>query len=61
MRLSITITDERYGTETEHNLVVEVYHHTGEAPTYDCPGEEPWNEIINCWVEGSPENGDHCI
>jgi hypothetical protein len=61
MRLSITIKDDRYGTETTHDLVVEVYHHTGEASTIDCPGEEPWNEIINCWVEGSPENEDHCI
>ena len=61
MRVHITVTDERFGTETEHELVAEVYCHKGEKPTWDCPGEEPWNEIINLWVDGDPQRDDNCI
>ena len=61
MRVHITITDERFGTETEHDLVAEVYCHKGERPTFDCPGEEPWNEIVNLWVDGDQQNDENCI
>ena len=61
MRVNITITDERFGTETEHELTAEVYCHKGEKPTWDCPGEDPWNEIIHLWVDGDPQSADTCI
>ena len=61
MKISITIMDERYGVETEHNLCVEISYHAGERQTFDCPGEDPWFEVEHVWVEGDAESKENCI
>lgn len=53
--LQITVLDDRFGTETEHDLAVEVYCTPAEPATSDCPGcSDEW-EVVSVCVAGDNE------